>query len=93
MQVVFTASLTHDDLKQAMIITDAYPVGTTPQVSAMLEFTIRPEEMVKEQVVAIVSPVLGKKGEPWTGKIVFVDQFQRKHKSQRVTLKWAGPKV
>jgi hypothetical protein len=91
MQVVCgTVSLTHDDLTQGMVIVDAYPVGTASQVRAMQPFTIPPHEMVEERIVAIVAPVVGKKGQSWTGKIVLVDQFLRKHKTQKVTLKWAG---
>ena len=91
MQIVCRVSLTHDDLKQGIIIVDVYPFGTTSQVSATLEINIPPQEMVKEQLVAIVSPILGKKGEPWTGKLVLVDQFLRKHKTEKVTFKWVGP--
>jgi hypothetical protein len=91
MQVICSASLTHDDHTQAMIIVDAYPVGTTSQVRALQEFTIPPHVMVKEQITAIVGPVVGKKGKPWTGKLILVDQFLRKHKTQNVTLRWVGP--
>lgn len=90
MHLVCSANITHDDLKQAMVIVDAYPVGATSQVKAMQDFTIPPQEMVKEQIVAIVGPVVGKKGKPWTGKIVLVDQFLRKHKTEKVTFKWVG---
>jgi hypothetical protein len=90
MQVVCSASFTHDDLTQAMIIVDAYPEGTTPQVMAMQEFTIPPQEMVKERIMVIVGPVVAKKGKSWTGRIVLVDQFLRKHKTQKVTFKWVG---
>ena len=46
--------------------------------------------MVKERIQAIVGPVVGKKGQPWTGKIALVDQFLRKHKTSKVTFKWVG---
>jgi|HubBroStandDraft_6_1064221.scaffolds.fasta_scaffold02049_19 hypothetical protein len=90
MQVVCSANITHDDLKQAMVIVDAYPVGTMSQVRAMEEITIPPQEVVKERIQAIVGPVVGKKGQPWTGKIALVDQFLRKHKTSKVTFKWVG---
>src|ERR1700685_1035866 len=53
MQIVCHANLTHDDPKIALIITDAYPVGTTTQVQAMTEFKIPPHAMVKQQIVSI----------------------------------------
>ncbi|MGC2724569.1 MAG: hypothetical protein WA224_11465 [Candidatus Acidiferrales bacterium] len=90
MQLMCSANITHDDLKQAMVIVDAYPVGTTSQIRAMEEFTIPPEEMVKERIMTIVGPVVAKKGKPWTGRIVLVDQFLRKHKTQKVAFKWVG---
>ena len=93
MQVVFTANLTHDDLKQGLIIVDAYPVGTASQVKAMDEIIIPHGEMVKERVVAIVGPVIATKGKAWTGKFVLVDQFQRKHKTQKATFMYVGPEA
>lgn len=91
MQVVCHANLTHDDPKIALIITDAYPVGTTTQVRAMTEFKIPPHAMVKQQIVSIAGPMIAKKGSPWTGKIVLVDQFLRKYKTRKNTFKWVGP--
>jgi len=90
MQVVFRANFTNDDLNEAIVIVDAYPVGTTSQVAAFIEFAIPPHAIVKQQIVALVGPVIGKKGKPWTGKIVLVDQFLRKRKTQKTTFKWVG---
>jgi hypothetical protein len=91
MQVICQVSVTHDDPKIALVIIDAYPVGTTTQVPAMSEFDIPPQTMVKERIVSIAGPMIGEKGKPWTGKIVLVDQFLRKYKTRKVTFKWAGP--
>jgi hypothetical protein len=77
MQVVCRANITHDDPKMALVITDAYPAGTTTQVRAMSEFEIPPHSLVKEQIVSIAGPLIAEKGKPWTGKIVLVDQFLR----------------
>ena len=76
-----------------MIIVDAYPMGTTSQVTAMEEITIPPHTMLKEQLVAIVGPVIGKKGQPWVGKLILVDQFLRKHRTQKIAFKWVGPQI
>ncbi len=70
---------------------DAYPVGTTTQVRGMSEFKIPPGALIKKQLVAIVGPIIGEKGKPWTGKLVLVDQFLRKYKTRKVTFKWVGP--
>jgi hypothetical protein len=91
MQIVCRASFAHDDLKEPLVIIDAYPAGTAPEVKAMEPFTIQSQELVQEQIVAIVAPVIGEKGHSWTGRIVFVDQYLRKHKTQKSTFKWVGP--
>jgi hypothetical protein len=89
MQVSFWADFNHDDPKETLVITAAYPKGTTPQVD-MTKFKISPYEMVKEQISAFVTPVVGKKGKPWTGRIVLLDQFQRKYRTKRATFSWVG---
>jgi hypothetical protein len=89
MQIVFWANFNHDDPTQTLVITSAYPQGTTPHVGVMT-FTIPPETMVNEQVLAIVSPIVGEKGKDWTGKIVLVDHFQREYQTKKITFKWVG---
>ena len=91
MQVTFWAGFNHDDPKQTLVITDAYPKGTTPQLAMLDRFKIPPQTIVKEQVTTFVVPVAGEKGKAWTGRIVLVDQFQRKHKTKKATFHWAGP--
>jgi hypothetical protein len=90
MQVVCQANVTHDDPQIALIITDVYPAGTSTQVRAMREFKIPPHAMVKQKLVSIAGPLIAKKGSPWTGKIVLVDQFLRKYRTKKVTFKWVG---
>ena len=38
----------------------------------------------------LVTPVVGTKGKDWTGRLIFVDQFDRRYKSPKYTFKWAG---
>jgi hypothetical protein len=91
MQTVFWADLNHDDPKQTLVIVNAYPEGTEPEMSTISKFAIPPGEMVNEQLTAMVLPIKGKKGEPWIGKFILVDQFNRKYKTKRIKFKWAGP--
>ncbi len=73
MQVMFVADLNHDSPTETLVITDAYPKGTTPQVAAFDKVKIPPHTMLKERIMmAFVTPVVGKKGKPWNGRIVFV---------------------
>jgi hypothetical protein len=90
MQMNFSADFTHTGYQQSLIITDAYPKGTTPRVPMMTKFDIPPEVMATEQVSIIVRPVVGKKGKPWTGRIIFVDHYNRKHRSDIITFQWGG---
>jgi hypothetical protein len=90
MQAVFWAEFNHDDPKQTLVIMDAYPVGTRPQISATSKFSVGPGQIVTEQIGAYVLPIKGERGKPWSGRFILVDQFHRKHKTQKITLKWVG---
>jgi hypothetical protein len=90
MHIVCWAHVTHDDSKQAVIIMGVYPEGTTPQVDTVSHEVIPPGTMVKTQLSAIVAPILGIKGKPWKGRLILVDQFHRKHKTQKIVFKWVG---
>ena len=90
MQISCQIRITHDDQRNALIITDAYPTGTKTEIKAMDEFKIPSNTLANERIASIVGPMIGEKGKPWTGKIVLVDQFNRKYKTQKATFKWAG---
>jgi len=90
MQVVFWADVNHDDDKQTLVITDAYPEGTRPQIGMLGHFLIPPHEMVHQQIVAFVQPIRGERGQPFETKFIFVDQFHRKYKTQKIVFKCVG---
>ncbi len=90
MHAMFWADFNHDDPKQTLIIMDGYPEGTHSQIVTVSDFVIPPGEIVDQQVIAIVLPIKGEKGKPWTGRFILVDQFQRKYKTKKVTFKWVG---
>jgi hypothetical protein len=91
MHVVFWADLNHDDPKQTLVIVNGYPEGTQPEMQSMSKFAIPPGSIVHEQLSAIVLPIKAKKGEPWIGKFILVDQFERKFKTKKIKFKWVGP--
>lgn len=91
MQAMFWADFNHDDPKESLVITGAYPEGTRPQIGMIGKFVIPPKQIVHQQVAAIVLPIKAKKEKPWTGRFVLVDQFQRQYKTKKVTFRWAGP--
>ena len=91
MQVTFVADINHDDTKHALVIVDAYPQGTKAQLSMIDKFTLPPETIVTQRIAMFVSPVVAETGKAWTGRIILVDQFKRKYKTDRATFRWVGP--
>src|SRR5437879_10451164 len=51
---------------------------------------IPPGTLAHIQPAAIVQPIIATKGKPWKGRLILVDHFQRKHKTQRIEFKWDG---
>ena len=90
MQLVFWGDFTQDDPDQAIIVTDAYPKGTEPQIGFVSKFTIPPRTMVHEQIGVFVYPIKGERGKTFATKFILVDQFLRKHKTQKIKFRWAG---
>jgi hypothetical protein len=90
MQVVFWADFNHDDPKETLIITDAYPCGTRPQIGMMDSFAVPPKQVVHHQIAAFVLPIKADKGKPWSGQFILIDQFQRKHRTKKITFQWVG---
>jgi hypothetical protein len=90
MQAMFWADFNHDDPKLTLVIVDAYPQGTRPQIGMITKFAVPPNKIVQQQVAAIVLPIIAKKGKPWVGRFILVDQFQRKYKTKKMSFRWAG---
>ena len=90
MQVHVMADFNHDDPKETIFVMDVYPEGTQNRIPGFAQFSIEPTEVVTNQIVSFATPVIGEKGQPWKGRIVLVDQFQRKHKTRKATFRWGG---
>jgi hypothetical protein len=90
MQIVFWADFNHDDPQQTLIITDAYPKGTRSEIRTVINFPVPPGQMVREQVATFAVPIKGEKGKPWTGRIILLDQFKRKYKTDKIAFRWVG---
>ena len=91
MQIVCLANVNHDDPDNALVIMDVYPAGTHSQINKTCVVVIPPNTMVRDQLSALVTPVIGKRGQDWEGKLVLVDQFHRKHETQKIKFKWVEP--
>lgn len=95
MQIGFVADLTHDDPNQTVILMDAFPEGARSELPFFDYITIPPEEWIKpgRHIWMMVTPVLAEKGRNWKGRIVFVDQWKRKYKSEEeFEFLWMGGK-
>jgi hypothetical protein len=89
--IAFEAEFNHDDDKQAVVLVRAYAEGTEPQLAFMDTLILKPGHIRNEQIGVFVSPFPAPKGQTWTGRIVFEDQFKRKYKTEKATFRWVGP--
>lgn len=90
MQIRLAADFAHDGLKESLIIADMYPKGTRSW-KAFDQFMIRPGDFSRKTCVLFVRPIIAEKGKDWTGRLVLVDQFKRKYKSDVFRYTWVGP--
>ena len=93
MQLVFMADFTHDDPHSTLLLTGAYLKGTKSWQNFFHPIEIPPQELItpKYGLHAFVHPVVGKVGQTWKGRIIFVDQFKRTHKTEKMEFKFTGP--
>lgn len=92
MHIHAMVDLTHDDDRQAIIIVNVYPEGTKNRIPSLSQFRIAPRKMLSHcQLLSLAVPVVGQKGKPWTGKLILVDQFERRYKTKDATYRWSGP--
>jgi hypothetical protein len=90
MHILLNADFNHDDDKQTLLIMDAFPEGTESCVPGLSRVVIPPYKVVNQQIVSFALPIIGEKEKAWTGRMVFVDQFQRRYKSRKATYRWVG---
>lgn len=93
MQLVFMADFTHDDPHRTLLLIGAYLKGTKSLQNFFEPIEIPPRKLITPQytLFLFVHPVIGTAGQPWKGRIIFVDQFKRPHKSEKVEFKFTGP--
>ena len=90
MQTVCWADINHDDPQLALIITNVYPEGSHSTKIQVTKFVVPPGEMVHEQLASFSGPIKAEKGKLWIGRLILVDQFKRKHKTEKITFQWVG---
>jgi hypothetical protein len=91
MSVMFSADLTNDDHREKVFIIDAYIKGTKPTIPFIRKVEVPAATMVpRVPFHVLVSPVVGKGGENWKGRIILIDQFKRKHLTDKIEFEWHG---
>jgi hypothetical protein len=86
MQVGFDADFTNDSDHDALLLLDAYVEGTRSQLPFMSVIKVPSTSTnLRETVGVHCTPVVGEGGNDFTGRIIFVDQLKRKHKSDKTT--------
>lgn len=92
MQARFTADITNDSRDEGLLILDGYIEGTQPQISFLQQIGVPQNTTITdEQIAVFVRPIVGEAGNDFTGRVVLIDQFKRKHVSDKITFKWVGP--
>jgi hypothetical protein len=80
MQLTMKGLFTNSDLENGLLITQVYLEGTRAAMGLLQPLQIAPHHSVEETLQAFVQPVVGHKGQAYEGKLILVDQFDRKHK-------------
>lgn len=94
MQLSLMADFTHDDPDRTLLLTGAYIKGTKQWHGFIEPIEVPPQELITPQYAlpVFVHPVVAKIGETWRGRIIFLDQFKRKHKTDQIEFRFVGPK-
>jgi hypothetical protein len=91
MQARFTADITNDR-DEGILILDGYIKGTKPKLPFSDRIEVPPTTTVEgENIAVFCTPVVGEGGKDFTGKIILIDQFKRKHPTDKITFTWVGP--
>jgi hypothetical protein len=94
MSLIYRADFSHDDDEQTVLLVEAYVKGGKSWLEAPSDpIRIPPRQLVREQFIrtVFISPIVGKIGKNWTGKIIFVDQWRRKYKTDECEFVFMGP--
>lgn len=95
MHLIYRADFSHDDDEQALLLIDAYIKGAKPWIDSNSDpIKIPPKQLIRaEHIYGIfLHPIVAEPGKNWTGRIIFVDQWHRKYKTDKVEFVFHGPK-
>lgn len=90
MQLVFSADFSHDEPKEHIVLVNAYVKGAETRYP-FDRVIIAPHVLAMDRHLAtFVFPVVGKAGHDWRGRLILIDQHERKYNTKKVTFKWVG---
>jgi hypothetical protein len=90
MQLTFSADITNDG-HEGVLILDGYVKGTKPKLPFTWRIKVPPTTTIMgENISLFVAPVIGEGGKDFSAKVILIDQFKRKHKTDRITFTWVG---
>lgn len=81
MSVMLSAYITNSHPELGLIITSVYLEGTKPVIGLFETIPLPAAHVCDEIVNAMVEPLVVPEGTTFRGNVIFVDQFQRKHKA------------
>lgn len=91
MQVTFDADITNDG-DEGILILNGYVKGTKPKIPFRHRIEVPPTTTVTDEIISVfVTPVVGKGGQDFTGKVILIDQLKRKHPTDKITFTWTEP--
>lgn len=79
MQVVGRGIFSNADKEAFLILTKAYFKGTECVMGFLEPITLKPGVAIDGNIHVFLRPVIAKPGREFRGKLIFVDQFNRKH--------------
>jgi hypothetical protein len=92
MQARFTADITNDSDDETVVILDGYIKGTKPQIPFRSQIEVPPTTTLTGEHIAVFGrPIVAEGGKNFTGRVILLDQFKRKHPTDEITFNWAGP--
>jgi hypothetical protein len=90
MQARFTADITNDG-DEGILILDGYIKGTKPKLPFPDRIEVPPTTTVTgENIAVFCTPVVGEGGKDFAARIILIDQFKRKHPTDKITFTWVG---
>ena len=93
MQLIFIADITNDHDEDTLAILDDYVPGAKPAIPFRDRVNIPTTTTQEEHVALFVTPVVREAKQDFTTRVILIDQFKRKHWTDKVTFRWAGGSI